>query len=328
MKASYSSFRFRDIDQFMEYNAAWNTDTLSIQLQPGPLLLEDKTLDFGDFFVYHNITRQKFLDRFSIHPDHLSFVFPGYAVDQCTWCGLDVPSGSLAVLHAGREHLAVTPENFTSIGIIINAESVLLQSLLPERLWKQTLQPEKALFQHESERIALLRTQLMALFKSPEKLKRQIKNRSAIVHLRNWILDELRMIFLDIENTQNPGKTPVRKASRRYNIFTRAIDMIESNLTEHLSVGQICEQIGTSPRALQFCFSEILGATPFQYMTARKLHAVQQEIHAVNDPAMTISHLAQDYGFHHAGRFSAQYKQMFGELPRSTLKRKRQESRH
>jgi AraC family ethanolamine operon transcriptional activator len=200
---------------------------------------------------------------------------------------------------------------------------VVQQSLLPERLWRQTLQPEKALFQHESRNIALLRTQLMALFKSPGKLKALKKNGSASLHLRNWILDELRTIFLDIDSNQNPGEKPVRKVSRRYRIFTRAIDMIEDNLTEHLSVKQICDQIGASTRTLQFCFNEILGATPFQYIAARKLHAIQQGILTMNDPAMTISHLAQNYGFHHAGRFGAQYKRLFGELPRSTLKRKR-----
>ena len=39
-------------------------------------------------------------------------------------------------------------------------------------------------------------------------------------------------------------------------------------------------------------------------------------------PVRNITELALDYGFVHLGRFSDTYRQLFGELPSDTLKRR------
>jgi AraC-like DNA-binding protein len=40
-------------------------------------------------------------------------------------------------------------------------------------------------------------------------------------------------------------------------------------------------------------------------------------------PAATVTEVATECGFFHLGRFSARYRQAFGEVPSSTLARRR-----
>jgi AraC family ethanolamine operon transcriptional activator len=187
-------------------------------------------------------------------------------------------------------------------------------------MWKQTLQPEKGLFKHQSFRIELFRSKLLSYFKIPGLLTALIKNDSAKLEFRNWILNEIRIIFIEIENYLNPRNTLNLSPSKRYRVYSKAVAMIEENLASQLSIKQICDQIGTTPRTLQMSFKGLMGISPLQYISARRLHAVRQAF--FKTPAKSISYIAQDYGLQHAGRLSKQYKRMFFELPSETLKRR------
>lgn len=320
MSASLKIDEFHDIDQYMEY-ATQTVDFRSIQLQPGLLSIKNSLLELDGLFINYFVTNLSTFERFSIHPGYIHFILTSNTNDHCKWCGLDVPINALGVVHPHREHQCLVSPNWDPIEISIKHEVVLEKLVLPEQLLKQTLHPEKAIFTHESLRITALRTNLLGYFQNPVKLNYLIKNESAKLAFNNWILDELRMIFSSVKDYQNQSISSGISPSRRFKTFMNARVFIEENLTTQLSVIQICEKIGTTPRTLQLCFNELSGVSPLQYITARKLHAVRQELF-LKKGIKSISHIAQDYGFLHMGRFSSQYKRMFSELPHETRKRR------
>ena len=321
MHASYKTNEFHDIDQYMEC-AARTMEIRSIQIEPGLLSLTNHFLELDGLFIQYYSTNRDLLDHFSIRPKHLLFSLTPTIDYGCKWCGIDVPVNSIGVLHPQREHQALMPANWDSFGIMIKDEVVLQEALLSEHLLKQTVQPEKAIFNHQSSHITSFRSKLLGYFRSPGMLDILIENESAKMELKDWILDELRMIFSGDADNQSGYNTSVRNPSRRYKIFTRALALIEESIAEQISVKQICDQIGTTPRTLQLCFKELTGISPRKYITARKLHAVQQELFSLNNSTIPISHIAHDYGLLNSGRFSSQYKRMFSEFPHEMLKRR------
>jgi AraC-like DNA-binding protein len=98
-------------------------------------------------------------------------------------------------------------------------------------------------------------------------------------------------------------------------------------LAEHphrpIYMPEICAAIGVPERTLRLCCQERLGMSPKQYLTRRRMYIVQRELLSVETEATGVTEIATRFGFWHLGRFSAGYHAIFGELPSTTLARRR-----
>ena len=86
------------------------------------------------------------------------------------------------------------------------------------------------------------------------------------------------------------------------------------------SIPQVCRVIGASPRKLEYCFRDVLGTTPLQYLRAVRLNGVRRDLKRNADPALGVQDIASRWGFWHMSGLSADYKRQFGELPSQTLR--------
>ena len=102
----------------------------------------------------------------------------------------------------------------------------------------------------------------------------------------------------------------------------RAQDFLHSNVTEPLSLANVCQQLGVSARALQLAFKHDIGQTPMAYLRDIRLDRVRQALLHADQHArgtVTVCEVAAHHGFIHHGHFAAQYRKRFGELPAQTL---------
>jgi len=60
--------------------------------------------------------------------------------------------------------------------------------------------------------------------------------------------------------------------------------------------------------------------TPKQYLQATRLGCVRKEL-CRNGSAVKITDVAAEWSFWHMGKFAADYRRQFGELPSETLRR-------
>jgi AraC family ethanolamine operon transcriptional activator len=86
-------------------------------------------------------------------------------------------------------------------------------------------------------------------------------------------------------------------------------------------VAEICAALGVSARALRTCCEEQLGMDATEYVRLRRMHLVHRALRNGNSDAASISAVARRYGFSGLGRFAANYRALFGELPSATLRR-------
>lgn len=95
---------------------------------------------------------------------------------------------------------------------------------------------------------------------------------------------------------------------------------IEANLDRPITAGQLCRVAGVSKRGLEKIFESRRGMSPMRFVAERRLAAARRTLAAAS-PGEDVTRVALGLGFNHAGRFSALYRQTYGELPSQTLKR-------
>jgi len=61
--------------------------------------------------------------------------------------------------------------------------------------------------------------------------------------------------------------------------------------------------------------------SPMKYVKQIRLESAQRALLAADNGSTTVTCVAMDHGFFQLGRFSADYRRAFGELPSVTLLR-------
>ena len=87
-----------------------------------------------------------------------------------------------------------------------------------------------------------------------------------------------------------------------------------------LRIGEICAALGVSERLVRSLCAEHLGMSPSTYLRLRRMSLVHRTLWR-GDPDASVSEVARGYGFGSLGRFAADYRALFGELPSATLRR-------
>lgn len=102
----------------------------------------------------------------------------------------------------------------------------------------------------------------------------------------------------------------------------RAVAYLETNPDLDIGVTEVAGACHVSVRALQLAFRRHLDTTPMAYLRRVRLDRVHTELVAA-DPAgsVTVTDVAARWGVLGRGRFSAQYRDEYGELPSETLRR-------
>ncbi len=110
---------------------------------------------------------------------------------------------------------------------------------------------------------------------------------------------------------------PPENATARRWIARRAAAVLEARCREDIGIADVCETVGASRRTVHLGFMELYGVSPMKYLRALRLSGVRRDLRRTRGDAAHITALATAWGFNHLGRFSAYYREFFGELPSS-----------
>jgi AraC-like DNA-binding protein len=93
---------------------------------------------------------------------------------------------------------------------------------------------------------------------------------------------------------------------------------LDAHLAESITLDRLCAMSGVGGRGLQKSVMALRGQSPLEWVTARRLAAARARL-LKGAVGVEVSRVALDCGFTHLGRFSAAYRQAYGELPSTTL---------
>jgi AraC-like DNA-binding protein len=101
----------------------------------------------------------------------------------------------------------------------------------------------------------------------------------------------------------------------------RAVAYIDDHAVGALGVTDIAAAARMSVRGLQVAFRRTLGMTPLEYVRAVRLSGAREQLESADPGSVTLTDVAQRWGFTNLGRFTRMYRETYRELPRETLER-------
>jgi transcriptional regulator GlxA family with amidase domain len=96
---------------------------------------------------------------------------------------------------------------------------------------------------------------------------------------------------------------------------------IEENARQPIGLAELAGAAGVGARALQMAFRRFRNTTPMAHLRTLRLEMARSELARAARNGGTVASVANELGFAHLGRFSADYRARFGESPSETLRR-------
>ena len=298
---------FTDCDEFAESAAGVNIEFN--QLDRGKLNAR-LDLAIGQKFVVQQFDIGRRLHQRGAIPDGLlTFGLPD-KFDKLIWYGRSMPRESILNFSRRDGFDAVSDADFTGYTFSIpsavwqNSISALDASLSAERVRGMADN-----FTGSSDEIRRMRTLADGIHQC---LRHNVVARSAYQELEADLAHMLAKCVCDSSAADtSPG------FAQRQLAVNKALELILST-RDAITVSDVYEYSAVSWRTLDRAFGERFGITPKQYIVARRLAGARRALVAAK-PGTTVTGIANDWGFWHLGRFSADYNRMFGELPSTTL---------
>ncbi|SHF71495.1 AraC-type DNA-binding protein [Jatrophihabitans endophyticus] len=124
-------------------------------------------------------------------------------------------------------------------------------------------------------------------------------------------------------NTAIAGGSGLTRASGRIPpaALRRAVEYIQENAAEAISMADIAKVARVTPRSLQHGFRRTWDTTPTSYLRQVRLERAHRDLQAA-DPSRgdTVAAVASRWGFGNVGRFAARYREAYGRTPHEVLR--------
>lgn len=129
------------------------------------------------------------------------------------------------------------------------------------------------------------------------------------------------LLHLQPSNYHAEFLAPAQPDQRRA-VVQNAMDYIDDHLAERITMDALAGAVHMSVRSIQQGFREELGMTPMTYVRERRLERVHADLaDAIPADGVTVTQVAERWGFHHLGSFAVEYRKRWGEAPSETLRR-------
>jgi AraC-like DNA-binding protein len=132
--------------------------------------------------------------------------------------------------------------------------------------------------------------------------------------------EEARAVLASVLGTATADEPRRRAPVDKRKLVRAALDLLDAQPFELVSVLSVCTALGVTERTLQRAFLDCLGKTLRTCERERRLRAAHGAILAEGDRRL-ITDIALGFGFWHLGRFAAAYAALHGCPPTETRRR-------
>jgi AraC-like DNA-binding protein len=299
-----------------EYGAAVRQGTVSVTVtQNGSFNAKICRVDFHDLWMQRlseDLSKISHVQGWGARAILVFRTRPGPPVMRG---GTALPWGSLSRISAGKSYYqhSFGPTFFGGMSLPIE----MMASISPAMVGKDLTPPRDDLtIQPPAEVMARLQRLHETAGHLAEDAPSVLAHPEAARGLEQALIEAMMQCLGD-------GKTHEDSAGLRQHaaIMRRFRRVVEERLDEPLYIPELCKETGTSVRTLNLCCQEHLRMGPKHYLLLRRMNLVRRALDESAPGQTTVTEAATRYGFWQFGRFSVEYKALFGEAPSATLAR-------
>ena len=249
----------------------------------------------------------------ALRGDRLAFCLPIMETDS-RWWGRSISHGVMPISHsgktihatfdAGQRHVVMILDrqwcleelSRGMVGQILNIESILN----PQHSSFLEIHPRQV--QRWSQRLCRLLTRVVSW---PEKVPKQ--------QFESELLTAVRSLL-------EPAEVSQLIESRSKQVVEMTLTYADAFQSQSPTVSELCANVNVSRRTLEVAFQTIVGKSPLQFLTQRRLCRAYVDLKRAKDESIRVTDIAFAHGFTELGRFANRYQKIFGELPSETLR--------
>ena len=295
-----AAIRAASIELFPTTKGDFNAELAQIEL--GQLWMQRGTESLPTI-SHGTVTARRAVTRFLTRQDQPSFQHNGMEVspDEIVVADWSMAHRRYFVPHHWGS-MSLTPAALAAAGHALVGQELMVPAVA------RIVRPRPELMS----RLLSLHEEAFRLAESPAKLSHPEVARSleqALIHamVRCW--------------TEGISVEQCSRVRNHSAVMGRFEDFLMANPDQPAYLAQVCAATGVSERTLRVCCQEHLGVNPIRYLWLRRMHLARRALMRADQKAVTVTEVATSNGFCELGRFSVQYRALFGESPSATLRR-------
>ena len=249
----------------------------------------------------------------ALRGDRLAFCLPIMETDS-RWWGRSISHGVMPMSHSGKTIHATFDAGQRHVVMILDRQWCLEE--LSRGMVGRTLNIERILnpqhssfleihprqIQRWSQRLCRLLTRVVSW---PEKVPKQ--------QFESELLTAVRSLL-------EPAEVSQLIESRSKQVVEMTLTYADAFQSQSPTVSELCANVNVSRRTLEVAFQTIVGKSPLQFLTQRRLCRAYVDLKRAKDESIRVTDIAFAHGFTELGRFANRYQKIFGELPSETLR--------
>jgi len=309
----YLNREFKEFEEYAENLRLWNIQIR--KLQRGESLNILKQLKLGDVHLSYGLFAGK-THQIGISPPERTFAFHDGKNSSIVWRNENVPSNGLMIFPNTCELDIVTKGTQNNVYTIsIPDNSLISEFEARQRNINHKLDSNPELIHIPVHYISRLKS----LFRSCSQAIEDKPGLTTSVVFEQDIREEiLNILSLALSTTQGCSKQSI--GASKSDRWKKIEEILEFTFDSPIKVHDLSQTSGVSERTLRRLFHDRFGVSPKTYLCRIRLNGVRHNLRKSTPFEVKVVDIANAWGFWHMGQFAADYKQLFGELPSTTLK--------
>jgi AraC family ethanolamine operon transcriptional activator len=301
-----------DVDAQAALLRGWNQSYAQLSAGRFEGSLVETKLDGVSLFI--ESTSQTLLQGGCLPNDVFAVGIPLQMGTGGVFCGTRDRESAVHVFSGSNGFEFLSPAGLVMSGIVV-ARQALLDVLAAEERPLIVSRLDRAHLTDAGNAPGAMREFVMAVLDLAGTAPHLVGNATLRQSLQHSIVSNLAQLLLSCVRRGNPTV----RLGRRWKLVSMAREVVLSNPAAPTSIADLCRTLGVSRRTLQYCFQDVVGRGPLEFLRAIRLNAVRRSLRT----APSVTDAAAHWGFWHLGHFSRDYRAMFGELPSQTARRYR-----
>ena len=277
------------------------------------------SVPFEDCCLLYQWTNARLRSQTRIHNDFDAWTILGPHA-RGSLDGRELHSYDLMAARSGAQGEIIVGSGYESIALLVPPQ-VLHKHLALRRIKTDFIFPEDPVIWHPAEELAQSLFELGARIAESAEKAAEIYNDSHRARYGAQV-EFMDSLLATIESCDPDETVDTDKKGKSYSQIVKKCEDYTLNLDERRPyLSELCATANVSERTLQYAFHDIMGMSPLTYLHRLRLHRARKELRNAKSDSTTVTDVAMNWGFWHFGEFSRTYKNCFGEVPSSTLRR-------